>query len=125
MKLHEALKIEMERATAHYKIALHKFNDVLQNVPHQNIDVTPVCAGTNMDDELEEKTAEHMRLLTQKLIEDRLYFNQSILNAVDKGSKGQISVSMLMSKLESRVKHDKEVGLYLYNTAVTNIIGEE
>ncbi|XP_031562270.1 uncharacterized protein LOC116298064 [Actinia tenebrosa] len=113
MKLHEALKIEMERATAHYKMALQKFNEVLQNVPHQNIDVTPGTAagtsGTNMDDELEEKTAEHMRLLTQKLIEDRLYFNQSIMNAVDRGSKGQLSVAMLTNKLESRVKHDKEV----------------
>lgn len=116
MKLHEALKIEMERATAHYKIALQKFNDVLQNVPHQNIDVSPRmnevgASGTNMDDELEEKTAEHMRLLTQKLIEDRLYFNQSIMNAVDRGSKGQLSVAMLTNKLESRVKHDKEVSL--------------
>lgn len=115
MKLHEALKIEMERATAHYKMALQKFTDVLQNVPHQNIDVTPGTttgtSGTNMDDELEEKTAEHMRLLTQKLIEDRLYFNQSLMNAVDRGSKGQLSVAMLTNKLESRVKHDKEVSI--------------
>ncbi|XP_032233020.2 uncharacterized protein LOC5508369 [Nematostella vectensis] len=106
LKLHEALRIEMERATAHYKVALHRFNEVLQRVSHQNIDVAH--AGANKE-ELEERTAEHMRLLTRKTIEDRLFFNQSVLNAVDKGARGQVSVTLLAGKLESRVKHDKEV----------------
>lgn len=104
MKLHEALKIEMERATAHYKMGLTQMTEVLQTIPDHNLDIPP-----ENNSQLDEKTAQQIRQLTAKLIEERLCFNQAIFNAVDKGGKGQTSVATLVGKLDTRVRHDKEV----------------
>lgn len=106
MKLHEALKIEMERATAHYKLGLNQMTEVLQTIPEHNLDIAPEKIT---DSHLDNKTAQQMRQLTQKLIEERLCFNKAIFEAVDYGGKGQTSVATLVGKLETRVLHDNEV----------------
>lgn len=104
MKLHEALKIEMERATAHYKMALSQMTEVLQTIPEHNLDVAPLTESKD-----DEKSAQQIRQLTQKLIEERLCFNEAMFDAANKGGKGQSSVASLVGRLESRVQHDKEV----------------
>lgn len=102
MNIHEALKIEMERAMAHFKLALNNMTEVSQTIPEHNLDIPP-------ENDLDEKTAQQIRQLSNKLIEQRLCFNQAILEAVDKAGKDQMSVATLRSKLETRVQHDKQV----------------
>ena len=112
MRLHEALKIEIERAVAHYKAAIQKLAEVFHNIPHQTFEGAAISADAKRE-ELEKRSAESTREMTQQLIEDRLVFNQSVLNAVETKTRNPLSVGDLMGKLRKRVHNDKEVKVYL------------
>ena len=108
MKMHEALKVEIERAASHYKSALQKVSDVLLKVSHESVDFTIQTPGSKQSD-VDERTVQYMRKLSSRVIEDRLFFNQSLLNAVEVPSRDKLMVNCLIEKLESRIHHDKEV----------------
>ena len=59
---------------------------------------------------MDEKTSQYMRKLSGQTIEDRLVFNQSLLNAVQVNSRDKLLIHVLIEKLEVRINHDKEVG---------------
>jgi len=109
MKMHEALKTELERAVNHYKSALQKLADVLFNVPIDSAELSSVISGHSQAD-VDETTTQYMRKLSAKTIEDRLYFNQSLLDAVQINSRDKLLINGLLDKLERRINHDKEVG---------------
>lgn len=108
MKMHEALKSEMERAVNHYKSALQKLADQLLNMPISSPELSLTVSGHSKA-EIDDKTTQYMRKLSRKAVEDRLFFNQSLLSAVQIDSRDKLLVTGLIDKLEIRVNHDKEV----------------
>lgn len=109
MKMHEALKTELERAVSHYKHALQKLSDALLSVPHKSAELSSVIAGHSQAD-MDDKTTQYMRKMSGQSIEQRLFFNQSLFNAVQINSRDKLLVTDLVDKLEARINHDKEVG---------------
>lgn len=107
MGLHEALKIEIERTITHYKTATQKLSEVFQNIRHHTFEGTTTRNGGKS--EVKCFNMESMKEMTQQHIEDRLFFNQSVLNAVETKTRNQPTVGDLMAKLERRVQTDKEV----------------
>lgn len=108
MKMHEALKTEIERAVSHYKSALQKLADVLLNVPLNSAELSSAIAGHSQAD-MDDKTTQYMRKLSGQSIEDRLFFNQLLFNAVKINSRDKLLINGLVDKLEARIDHDKEV----------------
>ena len=121
MKMHEALKTEIERAIDHYRSALQKLADVLLNVPINSAELSSAISGNSKAD-VDEKTTQYMRKLSGQAIEDRLFFNQSLLNAVQVNSREKLLINGLIDKLETRINHDKQVGvLSLFYNSRMNI----
>ena len=109
MKMEEALKAELERAVSHYNSALRKLSDVSSKATRINSEFSSVVAANSQAD-MDEKTSQYMRKLSGQTIEDRLLFNQSLLNAVQVNSRDKLLIHVLIEKLEVRINHDKEVG---------------
>ena len=109
MRLHEALKIEIEKTLTRYKASIQKLSEVFQNIPHETFE--EVAIGSNAKQKPDEKSFEKIKEMTQQHIEDRLFFNQSVLNAVEPKTRNSLSVSDLIAKLERRVQSDKEVNV--------------
>lgn len=111
MKMHEALRTEIERAVTHYRSALQKLSDVLLSVPINNAELSSAISGHSQAD-VDDMTTQYMRKLSGKAIEDRMIFNQSLLSAVQINSTDKLQINGLMEKLETRISHDKEVRVY-------------
>ena len=110
MKMHEALRTELERAVSHYKHALQKLSDTLLNVPHNSAaELSSAIEGHSQAD-MDDKTTQYIRKMSGQSIEDRLFLNQSLFNAVQINSRDKLLVTDLVDKLEARINHDKEVG---------------
>lgn len=109
MKMEEALKAELERAVSHYNSALRKLSEVSSKATRINSEFSSVVAANSQAD-MDEKTSQYMRKLSGQTIEDRLLFNQSLLNAVQVNSRDKLLIHVLIEKLEVRINHDKEVG---------------
>lgn len=105
MRIHEAVKYELERTVSQYKSALQKLAEVFYKIPHQNLDVSVPSWNVK---ELKDRTAEHMQNMVAQVIENRLFFNNSVLSAVEGPVRHQTSVLDLVTKLEKRVHHDRE-----------------
>lgn len=104
MKTHEALKSEIERAINHYKSALQRLADVLLNLPIKSAELSSAISGQSSDN-----STQYMRKLSAKAIEERLFFNESLLSAVQISSREKLLISGLIDKLETRINNDKEV----------------
>ncbi|XP_068745365.1 meiosis-specific nuclear structural protein 1-like [Montipora capricornis] len=109
MKIHEALKTEMERTINHYKSALQKLSDKMLKVPIHTEETSSAISGRSSETDLKDRAASYMRTMSGQAIEDRLYFNQSVLSAVQIKSSDQLLVNGLIEKLEKRIDHDKIV----------------
>jgi len=108
MKIHEALKTELERAVSHYKHALQKLSDALLSVPYNSAELSVIAGHSQAD--MDDKITQYMRKMSGQSIEERLFFNQSLFNAVQINSRDKLLVTDLVDKLEARINHDKEVG---------------
>ena len=104
VKLYEVLRHECEKAMAHYKSSAQRVDELVKHTDQ----AFEVSASTNEHGTVKEATDELKLRLTQKQIEDRLCFNQSLLSAVEP-SRSRLKITELQEKLNIRVKHDKEV----------------
>lgn len=109
IKIHEALKSELKRTVSYYKSALEKLADTTSKFPKSSSEVswTPIRSRKKAD--LESKTAQYPRAMSGQSLEERLYFNQSLLSAVQINSRDKLLINGLIEELEKRIDHDKIV----------------
>ena len=111
IKIHEALKSELERAVSYYKSALEKLADTTLKLPKNSPELSWTPSRSRKNADLEGKTAQYPRAMSEQSIEDRLYFNQSLLSAVQINARDKLLIDDLIEKLEKRIDHDKIVRL--------------
>ena len=107
MRIHEALKSETERLVSQHKAALQRLAELFYKLPHQEFDISMPSPAMGQQ-KLKEHTLQHMQSLSAKVIENRLFFNTSVLTAVETPAKNHATVAALTAKLQARVKHDKK-----------------
>ncbi|KAK2572704.1 Mitochondria-eating protein [Acropora cervicornis] len=109
IKIHEALKSELKRTVSYYKSALEKLADTTSKFPKSSSELSWTPTRSRKKADLESKTTQYPRAMSGQSLEERLYFNQSLLSAVQINSRDKLLINDLIEELEKRIDHDKIV----------------
>ncbi|XP_029212917.2 uncharacterized protein LOC114976615 [Acropora millepora] len=109
IKIHEALKSELKRTVSYYKSALEKLADTTSKFAKSSSELSWTPTRSRKKADLESKTAQYPRAMSGQSLEERLYFNQSLLSAVQINSRDKLLINDLIEELEKRTDHDKIV----------------
>ena len=105
LKLHEALKIELEKTVFHYKQAIHALEEL--KLRHS----TSYSSRLNSSSQgLSQESHQRLMQMTQAEIHQRLFKNKSLLNAIELAHTNSYLKSYI-EELKERIVYDKDVVL--------------